>query len=373
MRSLIIVIVLSVLFASCKEEFEPSTIAGQRNLLVVEGFINTGGGTSVIKLTRTTDLKDAKKLVPEAGAVLGIEGENGSLLESVSGDNGVCTLSTGSLNPIQKYRLKIKTKNGKEYLSDFLENIISPQFTIGYNAENGGVRVYVSTNDVTNKLRNFSWAFDETWEFHSKFPSPLEVVNGAIVFRDPSININTCWKSNNSKQILIASTENLSETKIDQFPLLFLSSESEKVKVQYKIKVMQYSITKAAYTYLSKMKKSTEDTGTIFDPQPTEIKGNIRCVSDPDEMVVGYLSAGKPSEKTLYLKKEMMPPVSPSTTASGCSEIDAYGYNTALSFASNGYLITGGSVRSDMFKVAPKECVDCRLSGTNIMPNEWPQ
>ncbi len=368
------IIWLIVFFSSCKEEFEPSTISGKKNLLVVEGFINTGGEATIIKLTRTTDLKDVESLNPEAGAVLSIEGQNGYLLNATSNNNGLCTLETRNIDPTQSYRLRIKTLNGTEYLSDFLENKNSPELTVGFNKGKGEVGIYIETEDPTKNSNYFSWTYEETWEIHSKFESKLEAINNTIVSRDPSVNINRCWKTSSSTKILIASAEGLSEPKIRQFPLLFLSSGSEKVKVIYKIKVFQYSLTKGAYTYLSKMKKSTEDIGTIFDPQPTELKGNIHCVTNPAETVIGFLNATSPSEKILYVTREMMPPEDPEVIVkSACKEISIAGGSEVFSFLSKGFLITSGSIQSNMFKVAPTDCVDCRRFGTNIKPYNWPQ
>jgi len=39
------------------------------------------------------------------------------------------------------------------------------------------------------------------------------------------------------------------------------------------------------------LKKLTEQGGSVFDVQPTELIGNISCVSNPGEPVIGYISA----------------------------------------------------------------------------------
>jgi hypothetical protein len=372
MRVLLKAIFILGLFVSCKKEFEPDTIAGKRNLLVVEGFINTGWGPTTIKLTRTTDLKDFKRLAPETGAILSVEGENGFDIKGESDEKGICTIATGSLDRTKRYRLRIRTQNGKEYLSDFLENRSSPELNVELGTEEDGVRLYAETEDLTKATQYFSWEYEETWEFHSKFESRFQVVNGQIEERDPSINITRCWKTDKSKQILIASTENLSASKVTQFSLVFLNSLSEKVQVKYKIKVIQHGITKQGYKYLSRMKKSTEEIGTIFDPQPTEIKGNIRCITDPNESVVGYINAGKPSERVLYITREMMPQAGPSAKTI-CEEIRDLGSFDAISYTTNKYLITSGVPFLGIYHVAPAVCVDCTLSGSNIEPDQWPQ
>ena len=51
------------------------------------------------------------------------------------------------------------------------------------------------------------------------------------------------------------------------------------------------------------MKKNTESLGTIFDAQPSEIKGNIYSASDPAEPVIGYISATTIEEKRIFIEQ----------------------------------------------------------------------
>ncbi|HEX8377054.1 MAG TPA: DUF4249 family protein [Pedobacter sp.] len=68
------------------------------------------------------------------------------------------------------------------------------------------------------------------------------------------------------------------------------------------MKVKQYGITKEGFNFLAKMKENTEQVGGIFDPQPTELKGNIFCMTNPCEKVIGFMHAGRISEKRIFIK-----------------------------------------------------------------------
>src|SRR5687768_11480883 len=72
--------------AGCKERYEPLPVAADNHYLVVEGFINTNGETS-IKLSRTIRLADTARPIPERGAIVIVEGNNNSfmLLENSPG------------------------------------------------------------------------------------------------------------------------------------------------------------------------------------------------------------------------------------------------------------------------------------------------
>ena len=57
----------------------------------------------------------------------------------------------------------------------------------------------------------------------------------------------------------------------------------------YSINVKQYALSHEAYLFFEKIKKNTEQLGSIFDPQPSELQGNIHCITNPAETVVGYV------------------------------------------------------------------------------------
>jgi hypothetical protein len=52
--------------------------------------------------------------------------------------------------------------------------------------------------------------------------------------------------------------------------------------VLYYIKLSQYALSHDAYLFYQKLKKNTEQLGSIFDAQPSELSSNIHCVTDPD-------------------------------------------------------------------------------------------
>jgi hypothetical protein len=75
----------------------------------------------------------------------------------------------------------------------------------------------------------------------------------------------------------------------------------------YSINVKQYTWTKEGYEFLEKMKKNTEVTGSVFDPQPSELKGNIRNVSDPTEPVIGFFNICNIEQKRFWIKNSDVP------------------------------------------------------------------
>jgi len=60
---------------TCKTPYEPVEITVNVNYLVVEGIINSGPDSTIIKLSRTTKLKDKVQTIPERGATVVVESD----------------------------------------------------------------------------------------------------------------------------------------------------------------------------------------------------------------------------------------------------------------------------------------------------------
>ena len=143
----------------------------------------------------------------------------------------------------------------------------------------------------------------------------------------------------------------------------------------YSVLVKQHAITKEEYEFLDIMKKNTELTGSVFDPQPSQLKGNIDCISNPGETVVGYVGVYSLEEKRIFIRNADLPGWG---FNSGCFEIPVGNHTDSIAQAIAGglYATTVHTFRPpnniDTFNVAPGVCVDCTLIGTNKKPDFWP-
>ena len=143
------------------------------------------------------------------------------------------------------------------------------------------------------------------------------------------------------------------------------------------------SISKDAFTYWSVIMKNTNEVGGIFAPQPSELYGNIRCVSNPELRTLGYISAGTRTEKRIFVPARdigiYVPPL--------CLPLNLENYPgypndpppSDFSFYSSGYRVASQSLMdvleerdSRIIKWLPKTCVDCTTRGTKKKPSFWP-
>lgn len=373
---------------SCKEAYDPPAIADAPVYLVVEGFINLNGSTN-IRLSRSTQLKDTSKIAPETRAVLMIEDEQNGKFRLTELKGGNYMLPASGLNAGRKYRLRIKTASSSEYLSDFVEALQTPEIdSVNFKIQNNGVKFYVSTHDAQNKTKYYRWDYDETWLYTSLHTSLIEYEKGILQFRPLDKSVFKCWKSNSSKTIILGSSSNLVSDQIVDNPISFVTAESGKVSFGYSILVRQTALNKEAYEYWQTLKKNTEQLGSIFDPQPSIASGNIKCISKPQELVIGYLSASSVSSRRQYFDNRNFPMHSPSYIAppslSACEISDimispaaTFPSRVVQVFSSGQYIpvspISQPGAGIIGYTYSLKGCADCRVKGgTTEKPAFWP-
>jgi hypothetical protein len=363
--------ILLLFFSRCKDPYNPSILSSNTSYLVVEGFIN-GNGITSIKLSRTRNITsgDTANRVNELNANVIIEDQANAAYPLIEEGNGIYTTNT-FLNPANKYRLHIHTSGNKEYVSDYVPYKQSPAIdSMGWSFKNNDVQVYVDTHDPQNATRYYRWSYIETWQVQSYFYSVLDydVSSGQIINRTDQIY--NCWPSQISTNILLGSSAKLNLDVIHQAPLVFIPFHNSRLSVLYSIFVTQYALDSMAYNYWQAIKSNTENVGSIFDPQPNQTKGNIHCVTDTSETVIGYIGAGSTDTTRFFIPNSAMPPTWNLTP--DCKTIVVTSDSLEYYFHQQGYVPIDIALPGTYFG-STKACVDCRNSGgPNVKPVFWP-
>ena len=358
---------------SCIEPYRPDIIQAPNNYLVVDGFINSNGITT-IRLSRTVNLDGAAVPPGETKAKVYIEEEGGPQYGLSEGRDGNYTSQPLQLNLTRRYRLRIRTANNKEYASAYVANKITPPIdSISWKAADDALQIYVSSHDPKQDTRYYRWNYEETWEFTTPFYSANEYVNNNMI--DRRDNINRCWRGGVSSAIFIASTAKLSQDVVSEFPLVKLPASSFKIKYKYSLLVKQYAQTLEAYNYAETLKKNTENIGTLFDPLPTQLTGNIQCISDPGEPVIGFVSVSSVQEKRFFINREQLPPTWISQDEYASCKLDTVLNKDIPTVFKSGQTLPIQQImdmgRAIGYSASTADCVDCRLRGTNVKPDFW--
>jgi hypothetical protein len=374
-----LILCISVLLfsMSCKKPFEHDAISDSATLLVVEGVINQGGQTNIV-LSRTLKLSDKSVVQMEKGAKVQVEGSNNSILPLSESSAGIYTLPATTFNTTLQYRLRIKTVAGKEYLSDLMSVRTTPAIdSLNWRREREGVGIYIDAHDSKNNTRYYQWDYMETWEQHSVEFSDYVYKDARVQSRDPleSFKIFTCWKNEASTNILINSTAKLSSDVVDDFQLAFIPNRAERLGIRYSMLVKQYAIGKEAFEYLTLMKRNSEQQGSLFDNQPSDIVGNIKCISNPNERVIGFINISQVIEKRIFINNNQVPAWNFDLT---CGAIVVRNHKDSLNaaFVTGMNLITtynlGATGAIESYNGNTAICLDCRTrGGSNVKPLFW--
>lgn len=355
-------------FNSCVEPFSPPEIESASRYLVVDGFLNANSAEgSQIKLSRTQNVTDNSAPKPELRARVTVEGNQGSNFTFTETPNGIYTLTPRTYRNNEQYRVRIKTMDSKEYVSAYVPIVKTPPIdsvTYKLTPSNSGVEIFVNTQDPTNATRFYRWSFDETWQYYSALYSGLEVVNNAIELRKEDISI--CWAGAKASKIVLGSSVKLSKDIIKDQQVTSVSALSGKLRVKYSILVKQFGLTQEEYEYWTTLAKTTEGTGGLFDPQPSQVTGNITCINDPSQLVFGYFSASYQQEQRIFVTERL-------GNFTPCATTDTL---TAREVLESIDLIVEeyyeGASPIPQYIMGPINCADCRLQGgVNKRPPFW--
>ncbi len=361
-----------VFLFGCVEPYAPEIIETDHDFLVVSGFINSSGPTT-FRLTRTQNLDGTNIPPAERKAKLFVENEQGTPIALPEQTDGSYA-ATLTINQGQKYRLRIKTANNKEYLSEYVQSKTVPVIdNVRWEAVDNNLLIYVNAHDDQKKTQYYRWDYEETWEFHTPFESRLEYKNGKVDLR--TNNIWQCWRSAKSSSINIASSTKLNQDIISNYPLIKLGSNSIKLPIKYSVLVKQYALTPEAYSYFEILKKNTESIGTLFDPLPSQLTGNIRCLSNPGEPVIGFVTATAVQEKRLFIARAQLPLTwRTDNEYNGCLLDTTFLKDVARDFTGGNLIpVSDYNPEGVLFGYFMSDigCVDCRLRGTNVRPAFW--
>jgi len=376
------ILLIALLPAACVEPFEPQDQSFE-SVLVVEGQITDRQQVYTIRLSQTAQLSSGDPL-PESGASVSVTDQEGSVYcfeESFPGTyRSDSTEFTGRVG--SQYQLTFVRTDGSQYQSDPITLKQSPPIdSVYYEVEQrltevtgeikDGISIFVDAHDSLQQTRFYRYEYTETYEIKLRYPGDWVFSEqlGAYTLRKPSIGL--CYATQPGTNILIANTSGYTEDRVRKLEVAYVATDGYKLSGLYSILVRQYALDEQAYSYWRQLQKTSETLGTLFDPQPYQIRGNIHRVDDNDEAVLGYFSAGAVSEKMLFVDHVELQAKDVRFPYDRCiAELDSLSETQGLDlFTQWGYLI---AAIDPIIMISP-ECGDCRFQGTQEKPDFWPR
>jgi hypothetical protein len=370
--AIIIISSLFILTSGCITKFIPD-ITEKTSLLVVDGMITDQKAIYTIKLSKSQPLAEQSVAKPVMGAYVTVTDDDGAVYYmnetsqgSYTSDSSLFKGETG-----RKYTLHIQTAgtDGPIHTYESFPMELRPVPAIdsvywektiikdkdpltGFPVE--GCQIYVDSHDNGENCKFYRWNFSETWEFHIPYFVPNRV----------------CWKTENSYNINIKSTSSLSENSISGYPLFFISNTSDRLSVKYSIDVKQYSLSQEEYAYWGKIKDITQNVGSLYDIVPASVNGNMICVDDPQEAVLGYFSVSAESSQRLFVQQYFSGLVNQYL---GCPSDTVFGYGAIQGENSYVWVIVDHTLGPPIYRVITnnRDCADCRIRGSSVRPSFW--
>ena len=292
---------------SCIETIPPEQLNFE-DLLVVEGIITDTPIRQEITLSRTFPLTDSVEFNPEQGAQVSMIDQNGATIPFVEVEPGrYLTESTYSATLDGSLQLFITTASGMEYESSEVKVLRTPpvdsiyaEFTpepVQRNIFAGRFNFFLDANSNAEENRYYRWKWNSTYEFSLRRPSRWLFIDNEFIIRErgsenDSLQVEVCWIINNSNNLNIAELL-VPSTGIERFPILDFHSETGFMKRGFSLEVKQYAISQESYSFWNLIQETNEESGSLSDTQPGTISGNIRSLSNPNEIVLGYFEAAQ--------------------------------------------------------------------------------
>jgi hypothetical protein len=367
----------------CRKPYNPPELPPSNHILSIDGFINTGENTtSSFQITHSVSLTDSLPYIPEQGAQVSIISSSGTHFPlAASGTNGMYTSAPLSLDSSLKYQVFVTTSEGNTYASDFVSPMPSPpidslSWETGFDPASASedVNIYINSHDPNNNTRYYRWDFVETWEHVSNNESFWGEKNGLYRPIEPIESLHYCWSTDNSNQIILGTTDLLSQDVVSHILLSTLLKNDPKMDIGYSILARQYALDLNGYTYWLSVQKNSQSLGGLFDLQPSQVRGNIQGVNNPSNPVVGFVTASSVQERRLFISNKSLdgwksnPGVNCPLVYYPQKDTTIFG---VINYPDTSFVLWYFAAGTEV--LTRRSCVDCRYQGgTTVKPSFWP-
>lgn len=380
--------VLGVL-AACTYPFDPGTGVTEGRL-VIEGDILVGT-TSDFTFSYVQPLS-GKRADYHPGPLdfSGyIESDDGTVIRPAEGlrptSDGygtVLTFDTSDLTADRRYRVHFEADGGREiYESDWTDVRPAPVIDgLSYHKAEAFDELHIALTMHARGSSHFRWTYSEVWEYHSDVSSPYyynPTLNRVESYKIGEPTLYYCWKSAVSPTINIFSTADQTDDRFEDLSFHRIPLTDNRVQVMYHITVQLEALSGDAYDYWHNIQRNSESQGTIFAPTPSEIAGNIRCLTRPDVHVQGYVNAAVVTQADLYYDNMAEGfyhyPGASATLAPEEPSRAEYAKFHEVGYIPYEGVYAGDSPVPTSYMWGNGNCIDCtRSGGTKQKPEGWP-
>ena len=332
-KNLLVILLLGVLL-SCVEKY-PVPIRSEQAKLVIDGTISSGKPPYQIQVTysgvfeyalrnEVNQVEDNAKLTIKDNlgkstgfkylgkglyettdmSFRGIVGRSYTLLIELPDGRKFTSFPEKMPNAVPMDNIygefvKKNTLNTENYFIQVYNPGIPPRYpligSIEYAAEPdgpGGYQIYIDSQDPANDTNYYRWtASSVTRRQTTGYCGPF--CNCTCVTGE------SCFVPREHTDLNIFSDLLINGNQIKRKPIFFSPVYATG---NIYLEINQFSITREAYQFWKRYQEQLTRTGTILDPLPSPIEGNIYNINNPNDLALGYFSAAG-----LFRKRAIIP------------------------------------------------------------------
>lgn len=273
----------------------------ERSNLVVEGGVTNDAEAYTVKLTYSGHVRIGDQIpdgLLEKDATVTISDDEGNTTGLSYADSGIYRTTNFNFigRPGHSYTLRVQLKNGKTYIStpekmpqpvpvDDLKAAFDPDFNQYHPSS------FVVTIDATDPAGTENYY---KWDFLTWIPRHSNGIScgfGCVEYQN-------CFQKNADTLLTISSDATFNGSRITGFNI---GRSYVYWFGKHYLDVTQQSLTRENYQFWELYRDQKERTGSILDPLPASIKGNVHNEADENDIALGYFSAVGVTHKKIVL------------------------------------------------------------------------
>ncbi|NAY90818.1 DUF4249 family protein [Muricauda sp. JGD-17] len=379
-----------VVLFSCIESFD-TTFVDFESVLVVEAIITDIPKFQKINVSRSYEFN--AEPIPELNANVSVVDSDGNIyLFADSGNGSYISMESFGVEQGIQYQLLLSTSDGNRYRSDAEQLQVGNAKILNVDAkrmvnEKGedGIVILVDSFDPMGNSKNYRFEYEETYHIIAPLWSPLELApvndEGCEMRLVPNIsNEQNCFPTSLSKDILLTSTEYLSQDRVENFQIRFINRNDYIISHRYSILVRQLIQSDQAFEFYNILLELSSSESLLSQVQPGFLQGNIFSVDNSEEHVLGLFDLNTIDEERIFFNyndfypEEELPPFLDPCIGTA-PPIESANRCLVRTLIESGAGIYAGSSGPDLvpgpYRIVPRICGDCKVLGPAEPPNFW--
>lgn len=350
----IVFLIFLIVCDGCVEPLKLEDYDSYKKQLVVDGMITDQPGPYTVSLYWSSGLNtdlDLPERVTEATITLFDDAGNQETLTETS-PGKYQTKIDGIHGTIgRKYHLKILL-NEKEYTSEEQEMYPAGDVTDLFaefeedainrddlTQPHDAIRVYCNARGEAGYPNLFRWRWNGTYEVET-FPhlhvryennSPVPIpdpfpCSGYIVEDGVLRSVDTCscchcWVEETTGTALVSDNRFSTDDTFNKQLITTLPFIPQRFYHKYHLKLEQLSLSPVVYDFWRMVAAQQNSGGDIFQPNSIRIKGNVKCITDPEESVLGVFAVSAVTVKSFFIPRSLYKkPIYPDTITFPCQQ-----------------------------------------------------